>query len=273
MSTQSSPSVLLSLQAAFNRAPLLHYTTAGGLDWGVRDSGGAGASLVLLPGSLGTADIFFHQIEAFGQSHRCLTVDYPSASATALADGLAELLGLLNVARAHLLGASLAGYWLQHFAARHPQRAAGVVLANTFCDSDELSHHPLFNVAALRASTGEEVKANWLASLEARPPGELRDIQIVLLRNGQSGDVLRSRLLAAATAEPSPIVPLSQDRIAIIDCEDDPLLAGRTRDKLAERHPEARRLTLPIGGHYPHVTQAQHYNTFLKSFLARETAA
>ena len=56
--------------------------------------------------------------------------------------------------------------------------------------------------------------------------------------------------------------------IAVLDCADDPILTARTRDAVAARYPSAWRLTLPAGGHYPHVTQAREYNRFVESVVA-----
>ena len=83
-----------------------------GKSWRVRDTGGSGVALILLPGSLGNADIFYRQVLGLVPRLRCIAVDYPDASADVLADGLAGLLDGLDLGRACLLGSSLAGYWL-----------------------------------------------------------------------------------------------------------------------------------------------------------------
>ncbi len=259
------PAGSASLQAVRTRHPC-RTVRLDGLDWRIRDTGG-GVALVLLPGSLGNADIFCHQLLALPPRVRCITVDYPDAPDAALADGLAGLLDALGLGPACLLGSSLAGNWLQAFGARHPGRVAALVLANTFCDSLDLREHPLFSVPMLRAVAGDVLKAEWLARLESREPDELRDMQIQLLRDGQAGESLRRRLLAAATAPPAPAMPHRQFPVAAIDCEDDPILSARTRAAVAGRYPTARRLTLPAGGHYPHVTQAGAYNSFVESVL------
>ena len=239
------------------------------LDWRVRDAGGGSIPLILLPGSLGNADIFYKQLLALAGRIRCVAVDYPDAGEIELSDGLAGLLDALALTRAWLLGSSLAGHWLQFFGALHPERVAGLVLANAFCDSAELREHPLFSIPTLRAADGDALKAEWLARIAARGPDELRDVQIELLRDGQAGESLRRRLLAAATALPAPAVPPGRFPIAVLDCEDDPILSARTRAALAGRHPDARRLTLPTGGHYPHVVQAAAYSQFLSEVVAR----
>ncbi len=232
----------------------------------MRDTGGDGDVLILLPGSLGNADIFCHQMLGLPPQVRCVAVDYPDAPDTTLADGLAGLLDVLELERASLLGSSLAGYWLQTFGVCHPGRVAAMILANTFCDSSELREHPLFSIPMLRAVAGDALKSEWLGRLEARGPDELRDIQIQLLRDGQAGEALR--LLAAAAAAPAPTMPHGRFPIAVLDCEDDPILSARTRAAVADLYPAARRLTVPTGGHYPHVTQAATYNRFVGSVLA-----
>ena len=239
-----------------------------GKSWRVRDTGGSGAALILLPGSLGNADIFYRQVLGLAPRFRCIAVDYPDAPADVLADGLAGLLDGLDLDRACLLGSSLAGYWLQVFGARHAARVAAMVLANTFCDAGELRQHPLFSIPVLESTPGEALKAEWLTRLEARVSDELRNVQIELLRDGQAGESLRLRLLAAASAPPTPVMPDGRFTVAVLDCADDPILTAQTRDAVAARYPTARRLTLPTGGHYPYVTRAREYNQFVESVIA-----
>ena len=252
---------------ALRRAYPAETIAVDGLGWRVRDTGGDGRPLLLLPGGMGNADIFYRQLLGLGRQIRCIAVDYPNAPVGQLVDGLARLLDRLGLERASLLGASYAAYWLQHFGARYPERIDRLVLASGFCDSDELSANPLFRSDALSPRPGEAVKAQWLATLKARPASELRDVQIDLLETGQDGELLKARLIGAGSAEPAPQVPLPDERIAIIDCADDPLLPEQTRSRLLSRYPGAQRLALPTGGHYPHVTRADDCNRFLADLL------
>lgn len=236
-----------------------------GLNWRVRDSGGSGTVLLLLPGGLGNADIFYHQLLALPPAIRCITVDYPDADPEQLSDGLACLLDALGLERACLLGSSLAGYWLQVFGGRHGERVDALILANSFCQSDELREHPLFSVPMLEAAEPDKLKAAWLARLDEGEPTELKRAQQTLLREGQTGESLQRRLLAAATAPVAPKIPRGLFPMFLLDCTDDPILSEPTRAALVARYPEAIRLTLPAGGHYPSVTQADAYNRFVRS--------
>ncbi|CAH0357041.1 Putative aminoacrylate hydrolase RutD [Sphingobium sp. CECT 9361] len=231
-----------------------------GLTWRIRDSGGNGTPLLLFPGGLGNADIYYNQMLDLTPDIRCICVDYPDTDFDVTADSLAALLDALALDRACMLGSSLAGYCLQVFGARHPERVDAMILANSFYNSTELSAHPLFDRSLLESVSGEELKTDWLNRLEMREADELREVQITILREGQTGELLRRRLLAAATAPEAPIILHGLFPLFIIDCADDPLLPAATRNALAERYPDAPRFTLPSGGHYPSVTQSHVYN-------------
>jgi pimeloyl-ACP methyl ester carboxylesterase len=237
-----------------------------GASWKVRDTGFGDATIVLLPGSLGTAEIFSYQIVDLSDRFRCLAIDYPDKPAAELARDFIALLDHLGLDRTSVLGASLAGYWIQHIA--EWDRIDRIILASTFCDSNELRHHPLFDIDALHRQSGEDVKQAWMERLRAQSANDLRDMQLVLLRDGQDGELLRKRLLAAATASPAPPIPIEQERIGIVACDDDPLLFEGTRRALLERYGKASRLCLPTGGHYPHVAQFKYYNDFLDRLLS-----
>ena len=263
LSATKPPNVLVR---ARERYRVIRQFTIGGSLWRSFDTGGDKGVLILLPGSLGTAEIFCRQATELSDAYRCIAIDYPDLPPVRLAGAFMALLEEMEIGQATVLGASLAGYWLQYVPAF--DRIERVVLANTFADSKELALHPLFNIERLKSSSGESVKGEWLARLGLQPSGELRDLQLVLLRDGQEGEVLRKRLLAAACALPSPTMVIEQRRIAIVACDDDPLLYARTRRGLFERYPSASHLYLPRGGHYPHVTQFAKYNQFLRRFMS-----
>lgn len=150
------------------------------------------------------------------------------------------------------MGSSLAGYWLQFFGARHPDLPARIILASTFRDAGELTGHPLFDVAALSQIDGTILKRKWLSMLHQQSPTVLRELQLRLLEHGQDGELLRLRLMAAASATVAPRMALLPEDIAIITCEDDPLLGTATRNRLLGTYTDARRRArrdnCPVGG-------------------------
>lgn len=242
----------------------------GGQSWRLRDRGGNGPTLLMMPGGLGNADLFYNQMLDLPPNIRCIGVDYPDGEHEETADGLKSLLDILGVRCASLLGSSLAGYWLQIFGVRHPDRVDTMMLANSFWHARELRQNPLFDRETLSLITGDALKAQWLARLEGREVDELRDAQITILREGQAGEQLRRRLLAAGTAPDAPTMPRGIFPLFILDCEDDPMLPARSRRDLVDRYPDAVHVTLAEGGHYPSITRSAAYTRFVASAVPME---
>ncbi len=116
------------------------------LDWRYIDTGGSGPALIMLPGSVGTCEMFFKQIGSLSGAIRIIAVSYPAQpDPTLLADGLAALMTTLGLARASVLGSSFGGYWAQFVALRHPARVETLFLGNIFITPDELFTNPLFD--------------------------------------------------------------------------------------------------------------------------------
>ena len=127
--------------------------TMAGEAWPYIDTGGKGQVLIMLPGSVGTCEMFYKQIAALGQKLRIVSVSYPALSdPSRLADGLADLMDHLGLPRASILGSSFGGYWAQFFALRHPGRLDHLFLGNIFLSPDELFANPLFDPAFIAAT-------------------------------------------------------------------------------------------------------------------------
>ena len=103
-----------------------------GLDWRWFESGDGPDALVLLPGAVGGADIFFIVFKRFAASRRVLAVDVPYAGdAERVLAGLEALLESRGVRRAVFLGASFSGLLVQVYARRFPQRTRALILSHT----------------------------------------------------------------------------------------------------------------------------------------------
>ena len=63
----------------------------GDLEWRLRGTGEGPSVLIMLPGNLGNADIFYFQLLHLASRARCIAIDYPESPTAALADGLAAL--------------------------------------------------------------------------------------------------------------------------------------------------------------------------------------
>ena len=85
-------SSLLGLHEVRSRYPARIVRT-NDLEWRLRDTGGGRTPQILLPGSFGSADIFYLQLLHLASRVRCIAIDHPGVQTVALADGLAALLG------------------------------------------------------------------------------------------------------------------------------------------------------------------------------------
>jgi len=226
-------------------------------------------TLILLPGSVGTCEMFFKQIRALGDRFRIIAVSYPAESdPSRLADGLAGLMDHLKLESASVLGSSFGGYWAQFFALRHPQRVEHLFLGNIFVTPDELFSNPLFDPTWIAETSPADMQAFWLSRVQQAPDSELKAVQLDMLSGRQSAENLKARFVGVAKAKLCPQLSLPADRITIIDCDDDPIIPPQSRQAVRDRYPGAHIRTLERGGHYPHILNPENYDAIITERLS-----
>lgn len=238
--------------------------------WSFTQTKEEGFPLVLLPGAQGTGDIYFNQLLAIGQDIRVIAVTYPEVSdCQALANGFRSFLDRLGISRAVFSGSSFGALWLQFFAARFPDYVAGALLANAFIDSQ--SKQALFD--HMLSMSGPDVVAavNRGAQAAAGKSAEharLAEIIGELVGPVQSGEGLQSRLRGVRFSSPAPVIDLPGERIALVECDDDPLIDPPMQDEMATRYGSSARHRISGGEHYPAVLKPDRYNAILRDFHA-----
>jgi pimeloyl-ACP methyl ester carboxylesterase len=263
-------------QAEFRRKFRPRRVRAGGLWWDVIETKGkpGGPALVMLPGTLGTAELWWNQIATLGGEVRILAVTYPRIGAIErLADGVAALMSARGIERASVVGSSLGGYLAQFLAARHPARIDTLFIGNSLTDPKQVNPARK-SPAELRQAPPAALRAIVLGSVESwsEPEPVFAEIKRILRHSGTkliSGPKLKARVLAVATGSAVPALPLPPERIVIVDCADDPLIPESTRQLMRQTYPKAQAYTLPVGGHYPYVTRAERYTEILRAHLPR----
>lgn len=244
--------------------------TIGGLTWGVIETAppAPGPALLLLPGTLGTAEIFWNQIAALADRARIISVTYPIiGDIHRLADGLDGLCEALALPRAMVVGSSLGGYLAQILAALHPDRVEQLGIGNSLSDPTLINPtgRPRAGLAQLPAAAHRAIVLDSLRSWP-EPEPVFSALKEVLLDSGNrllSARALKARVLAVQTGKPVPSLPIPDERIVIIDCADDPLIPQFVRDDTRRRYPAAELCCLPVGGHYPYITRAAEYTAIL----------
>lgn len=243
-----------------------------GRDWGVIDTGGSGPVLLLIPGTLGRADIFFRQIEALAPRLRLIAVSHPAGGALAAwAEDLAALLAERGVGRAAVLGSSLGGYLAQMLAATHPELVVHLFAANTLPTVRGLEGRAPYSadiwaapIAELRAGFGRGLTA-WAAT---HP--EQADI-VALLMAEVGGRIpepeLRARLDVLKRAPELPDCPLPPERVTVIDAADDPLIPPEWRRAVRARLNPGATFGFVTGGHFPYLARPDLYTGLIAARL------
>lgn len=115
------------------------------LDSGLRigfESSGAGEPVVLIPGTGQSGALWAGQVAVFRSRYRCLTIDNRGTGASdapvdgytirQMADDVAELLMLLGIARAHIVGQSMGAAIGQELAIHYPGLVQTLQLHSTW---------------------------------------------------------------------------------------------------------------------------------------------
>ncbi|HSV82545.1 MAG TPA: alpha/beta hydrolase [Ramlibacter sp.] len=234
----------------------------------MQEAGSGSRTLILLPGTLGTVDIFHRQLAAFSGSCRVLVLGYPGvSSAEAMTASFLQLLEQLGVRSAHFAGSSLGAYWLHVFLREQPRLARSVLLANTFLDPARLRFIRMFDPAYLDSVTPTQLKEAWLAFARELPQAELREFLVDAVGNEQSAEELAGRCRTIATAGRVEPLDLPPGLVRILSCADDRVIAPDTAQEVAAAYPGAQHVRLATGGHYPHLLSATEYNRLIEANL------
>lgn len=232
----------------------------------VRTGGDGAPPLVMLPGAQGTAEVYYRQLLEWGGRRDVVSVTYPALTdAAAIADAVVALAERLGLGQVDLVGTSLGGFVAQHVAARHPARIGRLVLGNTFADPAPAQSPD--KLQALEGRTAAAVKADALARVAASPESELKRVQLDLIGERQSAELLQSRMLAVQRARAVGAIGVPDARILVVECDDDPLIPPPMRAALRAAHPQARSVVIEGGGHYPYIVRAEAYNAAVGAFL------
>ena len=255
----------MSLELLRSRWPA-HRLTVGGQVTEVVQTNGGGAPVLWLPGAQGTGELFFKQLLAWGERRTLVAVSYPPLSeARALSDFVAQLADELRIGSFDLVGSSLGGWIGQWVAALHGHRVNRLVIGNSFYDPTP-AQSPA-KLQALQAQTADAVKAEAMGRVAAQPESELKAVQIELMGRCQSAESLRARMLAVQLAEAAPPLAIPDERVLIVESDNDPLIPAPMRAGLRAAHPGSQLAVIEDGGHYPYITKHDAYNAAVGAFL------
>lgn len=266
---------LIDQRRQFARRHLEVVCKINGRRWGVISVGNRGPNLLLLPGTLGRADIYWQQIAALESRARILSLSYPASHN--LAHWAQDLVGILdhfNIAKATISGSSLGGYLAQYFTAVYPERVAGLIAANTLASTAGLIERPPYagNLAhrpikLLRAGFAPGLKID---AGDQQLVKQLKAMLIGEVNGGIAARNLRARLLALKHAPKIGDIHLASSRIAVVESDDDPLISPAVRQMVREKLSPGISWRFITGGHFPYVLRPKAYLSILEQMLGLE---
>ncbi|KAL0331392.1 UNVERIFIED_CONTAM: Maspardin [Sesamum angustifolium] len=247
----------------------LHKIPIGSKQWRYYDFGPKVVPpLICLPGTAGTADVYYKQIMALSmKGYRVISVDIPRVwNHQEWIQAFEKFLDAIDVHHIHLYGTSLGGFLAQLFAQHRPRRVKSLVLSNTFLETNSFA-------AAMP----------WAPFVGWTPSFLLKRYVLTGIRDGPhepfiadsvdfvvaqvetlSRDDLASRLsLTVDAASVGPLL-LSDSLITIMDTNDFCAIPQQLKDQVTERYPGARQAYLKSGGDFPFLSRPDEVNLHLQ---------
>ncbi|MCV0396726.1 MAG: alpha/beta hydrolase [Rhizobiaceae bacterium] len=263
---------LIDARDRFSKSNPEQRIAVNGREWGVVRAGDTGPALLLIPGTLGRGDIFWQQIEALSGRARVAALTYPATGGVAeWSDDLATLLAKFDFESATVLGSSLGGYLVQHFAGKHGRLVDRLIAANTLASVSQISGRPPYS-SDLDSGPIEELRAgfgNGLRAWAKAHPDQSELVELLLAEVG--GRIpepeLRTRLNALKCGPELPPINLPRERVVTIEGGDDPLIPPEMREAVRERLNPAVAYRFETGGHFPYVVRPGLYTSLLEEQL------
>jgi len=232
----------------------------------------AGRLVVLVHAAGRNAGMWRRQLDALGAGHSALALDFPGHGRSSGVDGLASIddyaaclgrfVDALGLRPFVLVGRSMGGAVALAFAARHPKRLAGLVLACTaprfqFTDESLAAHRDVvrgrlpqqFTTETFSPSTGMDLmREAWMEQVKTDPRVRYGD------------------LLACRAFEGAPLLADIRTPTLVVVGADDQVTPPALGAELAAGIAGARLATIAAAGHQAPLEQAAEFNRVLLEF-------
>lgn len=258
------------------------WARAGDIQLHYEDQGG-GVPIVFIPGLVGLAAQWAHQVERFARSHRAIAFDHRGAgqsdkpvqeyTTALLAEDVVGLLDGLGIARAHIVGASTGGAIAQVLGLDHAERVLSLALVSTWARPDayfrrlqEMRKEVLLGLGVapyIRLSSlwtaGPTQFRDMLAGLEAYEAEQIRQAAPVEVMAARIDATLKHDRLGDLRRIAAPTM--------VVVAEDDTLVSPYLREQIAAAIPGARLARTREGGHNCYRRDPGTFNRLLADFL------
>ncbi len=277
----------------------LRWVTVGGRPVNVCEIGPAdGEAIVWIHGLSGCWQNWLENLPALADAgYRCVALDLPGFGCSPMpaeqitigryADIVDELLGLLKIEAACVIGNSMGGFTAAELAIRHPRRVERLVLvsaAGIAIEHDRIGDR----IGVLRrAEFAINAYGGWLASRSERVARRARlrkmTFRVVAARPEALPPALMAENLRASgtpgfldALEALTSFPISE-RLPEIACptlivwgDEDRLVPVRDADEFERLIPDSRKVVYPGTGHVAMLERPIAFNRLIEGFLAEE---
>ena len=251
------------------------------------DTAGSGPALVFLHAGIADRRMWQPQLDHFADRYRCVAFDMRGFGESPLPDGLfsprkdiADLLDLLDIDRAVIVGCSMGGATALEFAIEYPERVDSLVLVNSGAPGrvPEGGYYeaPGWDdaVAAFKAGDFETVADFdvdlWVVGVHREASAVdpelralVREMDLIALRNEEQREDITEMLEPPAGKRLAEISAPTLVIVSELDVPDmEPL-----GDLLANEITGARKVTLPGVTHLPSLEDPDAFNAALNGFL------
>jgi pimeloyl-ACP methyl ester carboxylesterase len=249
---------------------------------------GAGEPLLLIMGFGGDHLAWGFQVPAFAARYRVIAFDNRGVGQTdspdhpyttrMMADDAADLLEVLGVPRAHVLGVSMGGMIAQELALNHPDRVASLQLHCTYGRPDEYVRALSRSWQTIRKTLTREESlraiAPWLFA--PRTYNERPDFVEMVLQNALANPY--PQMLTGFLRQGEAVASHDAlDRLGALRCpvvvsaaDEDILVPPRFARELAARIPHAELITLRGAGHVYFWEIPDAFNEMCLKFLSQQ---
>ena len=266
--------------AEFRAAHPLKEARIQGKGWEYIACGRGESTILWLVGGLRVADAAYRSIPLMEGSFRIIAPTYPAVTTMAeLVDGLAGLLKVEKVAKAHVLSGSFGGMVAQAFVRRYPDMADRVVLSTTTAPDPQLAERYHQQAQMLAAAPPELVasvsKPNFLQMID--PPEDERAFWTAYVDELFSERLSKDDQLSTVQCLLDFVdhYSLAPDdlgdwagRLLIIESEDDATFDADARERLRMLYPMAQVHTFAGGGHSPGTTRRDEFFALVRDFFS-----
>ncbi len=249
------------------------------------DEHGDGEPLILIPGLAAGRWIWFKQTQQLSELFRVITFDprgvglsplnSDNLTIPLLADDVAELLTVLGIERAHILGASFGGFVAQEFALAYPEMTCTLVLACTSFGGPGHVPPPLETLMSLASTDGfnteERVRRNLLPAFSpdfAREyPEEIEQVVRMRLASSVTEEAYRAQLTAAVGFNAEPKLETIKAPTLVLSGDSDAIVPIQNSRNLASKIPGAELSIVEGGSHLFFIEHPEEFNRVVVRFL------